>query len=113
MPHGICIAMPTQEGLDLDVKDTPEAAAAMFMGRGGLAGVPKEGWYEPILAVGDEHYTWEHLGSLLLMLGGDLAVTIKVDNRKVSGSSRARNPGPRPRQAEDCEKQASPSGQRI
>lgn len=50
----------------------------MFMGRGGLAGVLKEGWCEPILAVGDEHYTWERLGSLLLMLGGDLAVTIKV-----------------------------------
>ncbi len=63
------------------LKDTPEAAVALFTGRGGLTGVLKEGWFEPSLTVGGEHYTWERLGNLLLMLltlGEDLAVTIKV-----------------------------------
>lgn len=58
--------------------DTPEVAEALFMGRGGLTGVLKQDWSQPAIVVGDEHYTWERLGNLLLLLGEDLPVTIKV-----------------------------------
>ncbi len=68
------------------LKDTPEAAAAMFMGRGGFVGVLKGGWFEPVIAVGDEHYTWERLGRLLLMLEDDAEVIIKAREPKRSRS---------------------------
>jgi len=44
------------------LEDTPEAAVALFMGRGGLTGVLKAGWFGPNIAVGDRHYTWGALG---------------------------------------------------
>lgn len=64
------------------LEDTPEAAEALFMRKGGLTGVLKIGWFEPGIAAGDQYYTWGRLGDLLMMLDDDLTVTIKVGKRR-------------------------------
>jgi hypothetical protein len=75
------------------LEDTPEAAASLFLRRGGLTGELKVGWCEPVVIVGGEPYSWERLGTLLLMLDeDDLVVTTKVQKqvpRRSHGPGRA------------------------
>ncbi len=64
------------------LEDTPEAAEALFLARGGLTGDLKVSSREPVVVVGSEPYSWQRLGTLLLMLEeDDRMLTIKLDRR--------------------------------
>ncbi len=69
----------TNRRLEHVLDDTPEAAEALFLKRGGLVGMMKPHWRHPAIEVGGQSYGWERLGRLLLMLLDDeRVVSIKL-----------------------------------
>lgn len=76
-PECFCIDEVNRR-LSYVLENDPKSAERLLMGKTGLTGRLRFGFFEPYVEVGGKRYTWEQIGDLMMWLDEGLTVSIKV-----------------------------------